>query len=84
LGRAPGTIAWGLLAGGGLLGCVTLRRRRLWTQFLALSALFCGLIGVSTGCGGSNHTTPTGTYTITVTAVSGTDAHTASYSLSVK
>lgn len=84
-GRSSGSVAMGFL-GGGLLGCaLVLRRRRpLWTQFLAFLALSVGLIAAATGCGGSSHATPAGTYTITVTASSGTDSHTVNYSLSVK
>jgi hypothetical protein len=76
----------GFLGGGGLLGCALLlhRRRPISTRFLAILALSVGLIAAATGCGGSNHATPTGTYTITVTASSGTDSHTVNYSLSVQ
>ncbi len=85
-GRSSGSVAVGFLGGGGLLGCALLlhRRRPISTRFLAILALSVGLIAAATGCGGSNHATPTGTYTITVTASSGTDSHTVNYSLSVQ
>jgi hypothetical protein len=84
-GRPYLPVAWGFLSGGGLLGFALLRRRRrpLWTQFLAMLALSCGLIGAASGCGSSSHSTSAGTYSITVTATAGTDSHTASYSLTV-
>jgi hypothetical protein len=59
------------------------RRRPLWTQFLAMLALSCGLIGAASGCGSSSHSSSAGTYSLTVTATAGTDSHTASYSLTV-
>jgi hypothetical protein len=85
-GHSPGSTAWAFLSGGRFLSFALLRRRRrsLWTRFVTLLALSCGLIGTATGCGSSGHSTPSGTYTITVTATSGTDSHSANYSLTVQ
>jgi hypothetical protein len=85
-GRSAGPIAWALLSYSGFLSFSALRRRRRprWTTFLATVALACGLIGAVAGCGGSSHSTPIGTYTITVTATSGSDSHTATYGLTVQ
>ena len=67
--------------GGIALGCVLVfvvpKRRKIWTT-LGLLILIAGTLGV-TACGGHGHSTsssipgtPAGTYTVTVTALSGT------------
>jgi hypothetical protein len=67
--------------GGIALGCVLIfvvpKRRKIWTT-LGLLILIAGTLGV-TACGGHGHSTsssipgtPAGTYTVTVTALSGT------------
>jgi hypothetical protein len=85
-GRSSGSLAWALLSCGGFLSLSALRRRRFsrWTNFLSAVALSCGLIGAIAGCGGSSLSTPSGAYTITVTATSGSDSHTATYGLTVQ
>jgi hypothetical protein len=84
MGQSSGSIAWSFLSGGGLLGCVLLRRRRpSWKQLLLMLALSGGLLCAATGCGHSGQATPAGTYTISITASSATASHTANYTLNV-
>ncbi len=85
-GTSSEPAAWALLSGGSLFGLALIRRRRRpgWRQFLATLALTVAMFALATGCGGAGHPTAPGTYTITVTATSGADTHTAHYSLTVQ
>ncbi|HEY6272227.1 MAG TPA: choice-of-anchor D domain-containing protein [Terriglobales bacterium] len=74
----------------GLLGVLSLaKRRRPWT-LLAVAVLFvivwasCGGGGGSTGGGSSNPGTPAGTYSLTLSATGGNQTHTAMVSLTVQ
>lgn len=85
-GRSSISIVSVVLSCCGFFSLSALRRRRRpgWTTLLAAVALCCGLVGTVAGCGGSSHSTPSGTYTITVTATIGADSHTATYGLTVQ
>ena len=85
---APTSLA--MLAGGGSLGLLLLRRRRKgvvrWLLPVALIATSLSTVAVI-GCGhGSSAAarTPTGTSQVTVTAAAGSTVHTATYSLTVQ
>ena len=66
------------------------RRRRRWSP-VSLAVVAAGLILVSIGCGGGGGSsppppqigTPAGTYSVTVTATSGSTVHTTSLTLAV-
>lgn len=90
---------WLAITGGGMLSCVFLlgvpRKRRYGTLLSILffafmmTAVSCGGGGSSTGGGGggggtTDPGTPTGTYTVTVTATSGSLTHTTQFSLTVQ
>jgi Bacterial Ig-like domain (group 3) len=89
--RTPGGVtSLAMLAGGGSLGLLLLRRRRkdprLWLLQMGLVAAFV-FTSAMIGCGrGASATTktPTGTSQITVTATAGSMVHTATYSLTVQ
>jgi hypothetical protein len=89
--RTPeGATSLALLAGGGSLGLLLLRRRRkdprLWLLQMGLVAAFV-FTSAMIGCGpGASATTktPAGTSQITVTATAGSTVHTATYSLTVQ
>jgi hypothetical protein len=93
----PAGKLFGRGAGGVALGCLLLfvvPRRRRWAPLLVL-VLTAGLLGV-TGCAGSggsgggtpgnpgNPGTPAGSYTVTVTAASGSISTTASVVVTVQ
>jgi hypothetical protein len=89
--RTPGgATSLAMLAGGGSLGLLLLRRRRkdprLWLLQMGLVAAFV-FTSAMIGCGhgaSATTTTPTGTSQITVTATAGSTVHTATYSLTVQ
>lgn len=89
--RTPGgATSLAMLAGGGSLGLLLLRRRRkaprLWLLQMGLVAAFL-FTSATIGCGhgaSATTTTPTGTSQITVTATAGSTVHSASYSLTVQ
>ena len=78
-----GTLAF--LGAGVALGFTLLWRRRSfwWYAQLGIALLAAALVTV-TGCGGSSHATPQGSYTINVTASSGSSSQTATYTLTVQ
>jgi hypothetical protein len=82
---AGGTSALAFLGGGAVLGFTLLRRRRRiwWYMQLGMTLLVMAVFSM-TGCGGSGNTTPSGTSIITVTATSGSDSQTASFTLTVQ
>jgi hypothetical protein len=89
--RTPGGgISLALMAGGGSLGLLWLRRRQkntgLWlVQISAVGALMLTSAMVGCGQGASTTTkTPTGTSQITVTATAGSTVHTVTYRLTVQ
>ena len=67
-----------------------LRRRRSWTRVLGAAA-FCAMLLSAGGCGGPNSSsgvtstskTPDGSYTLTVTAASGSTSHTTTVALTI-
>ncbi len=89
--RTPeGATSLAMLAGGGSLGLLLLRRRRrdprLWLLHMGLVAAFV-FTSTIIGCGhgaSATTTTPTGTSQITVTTTAGSTVHTATYSLTVQ
>jgi len=87
--RTPGgATSLAMLAGGGSLGLLLLRRRRkyprLWLLQMGLVAAFV-FTSVMIGCGhGASATTPTGTSQITITGTSGATTHSATYSLTIR
>jgi CSLREA domain-containing protein len=89
----PGVLASGL-TGVGLLGLVmvggTTRRKRVW-QTVIMSMVVIAIVAGMAGCGGGHKLvpnpttgTPAGTYTVTVTATSGTTSHTGTITLIVQ
>jgi hypothetical protein len=81
--KAKNAALFGERIGGIALGCALIfiapRRRKIWTT-LGLLILIASTLG-ATACGGSGHSssgsggslgTPAGSYTVTVTALSGT------------
>ena len=70
------------LAGGLLLLWPSRRRRNLWTLVL-LSTLGLGAMTAITGCNHKYEGTPAGTYTITVSAMSGSITQTGTIALTV-
>ncbi len=92
LGRVGPTYAsWLPISGLALLGLGIggkISRRRKWLAGLCVAAVLV-MIGLQAGCGSSNQTsvtsgTPAGTYTLTVTATSGSIAHATSFTLVVQ
>jgi hypothetical protein len=89
--RTPGgATSLAMLAGGGSLGLLLLRRRRkdprLWLLQMGLVAAFVftfAMIGCGHGASATT-TTPAGTSQITVTATAGSTVHMATYSLTVQ
>ncbi len=87
--RGPLFAATGGLFAAVLLGGVSSSRKR-WLGVLGLFVVVCILVGVACGGssggggGGGGTGTPVGSYTITVTAVSGSTTHTTQVSLAVK
>jgi Bacterial Ig-like domain (group 3) len=75
--------------GIGTLGLSFIRRRRYLFQSLAVLCLLLAGWGLS-GCGGSpsattpSPTTPAGTYTVTITATSGSTLHSTNFNLAVQ
>jgi hypothetical protein len=89
-GRGPGTLAWMLAFAVGSLW-LTRGRRRLISVLGPLATLAMVALLLMVGCGGGStstpppvHTgTPAGTYTIVVTATSGSTTHTQNLTLTV-
>ncbi len=89
--NAP-TLGWSVAGGFTLAGVLLLgipRPRRRWTGTLGL--LLLGLLWIGAGCGGSaafntaqTPGTPTGTFTVTVTASSGGLTHNTAFTLNVQ
>jgi hypothetical protein len=82
---AGGTTALAFLGGGVMLGFTLLRRRRRiwWTMQLGITLLATAVFS-AVGCSGPQNTTPSGSYTITVSAASGSISQTAAYTLTVQ
>jgi len=90
LSTQGGLTSLAMLAGGGSLGFLLLRRRRkdprLWLLQIGLLAAFV-FTSAMIGCGHSasaTTTTPAGTSQVTITATAGSTVHTATYSLTVQ
>lgn len=80
-----GATTLAFLGGGVLLGLTLLRRRRRIWWYLQIGVVLLAMAVISvTGCVGPGNSTPSGNYTITVTATSGSNSQTAAYSLSVQ
>ena len=87
----PVYASWLPISGLALLGLGIggkISRRRKWLAGLCVAAVLV-MIGLQAGCGSSNQTsvtsgTPAGTYTLTVTATSGSIAHATSFTLVVQ
>jgi hypothetical protein len=85
-----GATSLAMLAGGGSLGLLLLRRRRkdprLWLVQMGLVAAFV-FTSAMIGCGhgaSATTTTPTGTSQITITGTAGATTHSATYSLTIQ
>ena len=90
LSTPGGVTSLAMLAGGGSLGLLLLRRRRkdprLWLLQIGLVSAFV-FTSAMIGCGhgaSATTTTPAGTSQITITATAGSTVHTATYSLTVQ
>jgi subtilase family serine protease len=89
--QAPPGVGWFVSGGGALLAgffVMGTPSRRRWSGLLGLLFLTLVAAGISCGGGSSSHTsnpgTPTGSYTITVTATSGSLTHTTNVAVTVQ
>jgi hypothetical protein len=77
-------------AGVGLFGLIGLglRRKKFAVRLVCLLFAMAGAAMVLSGCGSSHHaagiTTPSGTYTVSVTGTAGTTTHSSSFTLTVQ